>query len=79
MSCADRLEPPMPYINLKLAGKLTKKQKDQIAKEFSETLLKVANKPKSHTYLVIDEVSGENWAVGDRFLSEKSITDSKDI
>jgi len=29
----------------------------------------VASKPKEHTYLVIDEVSGENWAVGDRFFS----------
>jgi 4-oxalocrotonate tautomerase len=69
----------MPYINLKLVGKLTKKQKDQIAKEFSDTLLKVANKPKDHTYLVIDEVSGENWAVGDRFMAEKSISDSRSI
>ena len=59
----------MPYINLKLVGKLTKHQKEQIAKEFSETLLKVANKPKEHTYLVIDEVSGESWAVGDKFFS----------
>ena len=59
----------MPFINLKLVGKLTKKQKEQIAQEFSDTLLKVASKPKEHTYLVIDEVSGENWAVGDRFFS----------
>lgn len=59
----------MPYVNLKLVGKLTKKQKEQIAKEFSDTLLKVAGKPKEHTYLVIDEVSGENWAVGDKFFS----------
>lgn len=43
----------MPYINLKLVGKLTKKQKTAIAKEFSETLLKVAGKPKESTYLVI--------------------------
>ena len=57
----------MPFVNLKLVGKLTKKQKEQIAKEFSDTLLKVANKPKEHTYLVIDEVSGENWAVGNKF------------
>jgi len=60
----------MPFINLKLVGKLTKKQKEQIAKEFSETLLKVANKPKEHTYMVIDEVAHENWAVGDKFLSD---------
>ena len=58
----------MPYINLKLVGKLTKEQKDRIAKEFSETLLKAAGKPKEATYLVIDEVSGENWAKGDKFF-----------
>jgi len=58
----------MPFINLKLVGKLTKEQKERIAKEFSETLLKVANKPKEATYLVIDEISGENWAQGDKFF-----------
>jgi 4-oxalocrotonate tautomerase len=57
----------MPYINLRLVGKLNKKQKEEIAKEFSDTLLKVAGKPKEATYLVIDEVSGENWAQGERF------------
>ena len=34
----------MPFINLKLIGKLTKEQKEAIAKEFSETLLRVAGK-----------------------------------
>lgn len=58
----------MPYINLKLVGKLTKEQKKKIAGEFSETLLKVAGKPKESLYLVIDEVSGENWAKGDTFF-----------
>lgn len=60
----------MPFINLKVAGKLTKKQKDEIAAEFSQTLLRVANKPPEHTYLVIDEVSHENWAVGAKFLDK---------
>ncbi|MBU0548244.1 MAG: 4-oxalocrotonate tautomerase family protein [Candidatus Omnitrophica bacterium] len=58
----------MPYINLKLVGKLNKEQKEKIAKEFSETLLKIAGKPKEATYLVIDEVKGENWAKGDKFF-----------
>jgi 4-oxalocrotonate tautomerase len=58
----------MPYINLKLVGTLTKKQKEEIAKQFSDTLLKVANKPKDATYLVIDEVPGSNWAAGDKFF-----------
>jgi len=59
----------MPYINLKLVGKLTKDQKQQIAEQFSETLEKVANKPRKYLYLVIDEIPGENWAQGDSFFS----------
>jgi 4-oxalocrotonate tautomerase len=58
----------MPYINLKLVGTLTKPQKEQIAKEFSDTLLRVAKKPKDSLYLVIDEVKGENWAKGEQFF-----------
>ena len=58
----------MPYINLKLVGKLTLEQKQQVAREFSETLERVAQKPKNATYLVIDEVEGRNWAQGDKFF-----------
>ena len=58
----------MPYINLKLVGKLTREQKKTIAKEFSETLLKVAGKKKESMYLVIDEVNGENWAQGENLF-----------
>lgn len=58
----------MPYINLKLVGKLSKEQKEEIAKEFSDTLLRVAGKKKESTYLVIDEIAGENWAQGDNYL-----------
>jgi len=58
----------MPYINLKLVGKLSREQKERIAKEFSDTLLKAAGKPKESTYLVIDEVAGENWAQGEKFF-----------
>jgi 4-oxalocrotonate tautomerase len=59
----------MPYINLKLVGKLNKEQKSKIAREFSDTLLRVAGKPRESLYLVIDEVSGENWAQGDKFFA----------
>lgn len=58
----------MPYISLRVAGKLTRDQKTTIAKEFAETLERVAAKPKDSTYLVIDEVDRENWAKGDRLL-----------
>ncbi len=58
----------MPYINVKVAGKLNKEQKQRIADEMSEVLLRVANKPKEHTYTVIDEVERENWGVGSELL-----------
>ena len=58
----------MPYISLRVVGKLSREQKAAIAKEFSETLERVAGKPKSHTYLVIDEVEGANWAQGEKFF-----------
>ena len=58
----------MPYISLRVAGKLTREQKTAIAKEFAETLEKIAGKPKGATYLVFDEVERENWAHGDKLL-----------
>lgn len=58
----------MPYVNVKVAGKLTRKQKEDIAGAFSETLLRVAGKPKDATYIVFDEVERENWAQGEKLL-----------
>ncbi len=58
----------MPYVSLRVAGKLSREQKNAIAKEFSETLEKIAGKPKDSTYLVFDEVERENWAKGDKLL-----------
>ena len=58
----------MPYINLRVVGKLSKEQKQTIAKEFSETLERVAGKPKDATYLVFDEVERGNWAKGEKFF-----------
>lgn len=60
----------MPYINLKTLGKLTHEQKAKIANEFSETLEKVAGKPKQYTYIVIEEVEKENWAMGGKLFSD---------
>ena len=58
----------MPYISLRVAGKLTREQKTAIAREFAETLEKIAGKSKDATYLVFDEVERENWAKGDKLL-----------
>ena len=58
----------MPYINVKLAGKLDKNQKQEIAKEITDVMQMVANKPASYTYIVFEEVESEDWAIGGNLL-----------
>ena len=43
----------MPYIDIKVAGSLTEDQKSQIANDIATTMERVANKPKSATYICI--------------------------
>ena len=61
----------MPYINVKVAGKLTQKQRKEIVSDITNTMLKVAGKPASSTYVQIDEVPRNQWGVGGKMLSEK--------
>ena len=58
----------MPYINVKLVGKLDKNQKQEIAKEITDVMQRVANKPASYTYIVFEEVETEDWAIGGNLL-----------
>jgi len=58
----------MPYINIKLAGALNHNQKETIAKEITTLMEKVAHKPASYTYIVFDEVKGEDWSIGGSLL-----------
>ena len=60
----------MPYVNIKLAGNVTREQKAQIAKEITETLERVAKKPKSYTYIIFEEVAYEDWAIGGELLDK---------
>jgi len=58
----------MPYVNVKLAGEVTREQKAKIAKEITETLERVAHKPKSYTYITFEEVEYEDWAIAGELL-----------
>ena len=60
----------MPFVNIKLAGSVTKEQKKQIAIEITETLQKHAHKPPSYTYIVFEEVAFEDWAIAGKLLDE---------
>jgi 4-oxalocrotonate tautomerase len=61
----------MPYVNIRLTGTLSREQKAQIAAEFTDTLERIANKPKSYTYITFDELKHENWAIAGQLLDEK--------
>ncbi|MDA1353500.1 MAG: 4-oxalocrotonate tautomerase family protein [bacterium] len=58
----------MPYVNVKVAGPLTREQKEKIAKDVAKSLEEHAGKPADHTYTVFDEVPRENWAKGNDLL-----------
>lgn len=60
----------MPYVNIRIAGTLSREQKARIAAEITGTLERIAHKPASYTYIVFDEVSDENWAIAGKLLDE---------
>lgn len=61
----------MPYVNIRVAGTLTREQKQQIATEITDTLERIAKKPKSYTYICFDELPDQNWAVAGKLLSSE--------
>ncbi len=60
----------MPFVNVMVAGPLTKDQKTALAGKISTALEEVAGKDPKTTYVVFEEVSRENWAVGGKLLTE---------
>ncbi|TXI17388.1 MAG: 4-oxalocrotonate tautomerase family protein [Nitrosomonas sp.] len=61
----------MPYVNIRIAGTLTREQKQQIATELCDTLERIAKKPKSYTYISFDEIPHENWAIAGKLLGSE--------
>ena len=46
----------MPVVTIKIAGSLTRGQKQKVAEEITATLEKHAGKPASYTYIVFEEM-----------------------
>jgi len=61
----------MPYVNIRIAGILSREQKRQIAAEFTNTLERIELKPASYTYIAFDELPDENWAIAGKLLDEE--------
>jgi 4-oxalocrotonate tautomerase len=58
----------MPYVSIRVAGKLSKQQKQKISEDICESLEKNAGKPKDSVLIFFDEVDKENVAKGDKLL-----------
>ncbi len=61
----------MPYVNIRVAGKLSRKQKKKIAKGVTKVIAKVANKPESSILIFIDEEQRGNIAKGGTLLDDQ--------
>ncbi len=60
----------MPYVNVKLAGTISREQKQKTAQEITATLERHAHKPPAYTYITFDEVAEEDWAIAGQLLDE---------
>ncbi len=60
----------MPYVNIRVAGSLSRKQKKKIARGVTKVISEVADKPKDSILIFIDEEQRENIAKGGRLLDE---------
>ena len=60
----------MPVVTIKLAGTLSREQKQKIAEEITATLERHTHKPASYTYISFEASPEENWAIGGTLLDE---------
>ncbi len=61
----------MPYVNIRIAGTLSREQRARIAEEITDTLERIAHKPKSYTYISFTELPDEKWAIAGKLLDEE--------
>ncbi len=60
----------MPYVNIRVAGQLSREQKVEICEGVTEVIAKVANKPKESVLIFIDEEERDNISKGGVLLSD---------
>ena len=58
----------MPIITMENAGKLTKEQKDELIKKFTDVVYEVTGKDRSYVYVKLEEIPRENFGVGGKSL-----------
>lgn len=61
----------MPYVNIRVAGKLSRQQKENIVKGVTSVIAREAEKPESSILIFIDEEERENIGSGGKLLDGK--------
>jgi len=61
----------MPYVNVKIAGTATTEQKERVMAGITQVLVDVLDKKPEKVYVVIDEVSLDNWGSNGESLSTR--------
>jgi len=59
----------MPYVNIRVAGTLSKEQKEKISKGVTDVISEEANKPPESIIIMIDELDRDNIAKAGKLLS----------
>jgi len=70
---SDQHEPRrnrMPYVSIRVAGKLTKEQKKKLAQGVTDVIAETTGKPKEAVLLFIDEESRDSIAKGGVLLED---------
>ena len=62
----------MPYVSIRLAGKIDKQQKEDICRGVTKVVSDVTGKPESSVLIFIDECEHENVASGGVLLQKPS-------
>jgi 4-oxalocrotonate tautomerase len=60
----------MPYVSIRVAGKLSREQKKNISQGVTEVIARETEKPESSILIFIDEEQRENIAKGGKLLDE---------
>lgn len=62
----------MPYVSIRLAGQIDKKQKEDMCKGVTKVVCDVTGKPEGSVLIFIDECEHENIASGGVLLQKPS-------
>ncbi len=61
----------MPYVNIRVAGKLTLQQKEEMSRNVTTAIANATGKPEESILIFIDELPQENIAKAGKLLHDK--------